>query len=186
MAASGRVTVKISDAGWKEADTLLSQLPISIRGKELGRAMNAGGRLVIRRAKQLVPKPGYPGDKTRRDPELTPLRDTIVSVLRNYRGGAVMGLVIGPYYAQHGGGNHGHNVELGHRIGKAKTGSLAPIAGGKRKTAASNKKYGTGTGQHIGNVPPHPFMAPAWVETKDKFEPVIMDSLRRSIMRTGG
>jgi len=186
-APSGRVTIKISDAGWKEAAALMSQLPAVIRGQELMRALNTASRMVIRRAKQLVPPPGYPGDKTRKKPQLTPLRDTITYVMRKYQGGLVMGNVIGPYYTPFGGGgNHGHLVELGHRIAAPGTGTLTPLPHSKRTTAPHGKFGAGGMGIHRGNVPPNPFMAPAWAETKHKYEPQLMKSLQRSIKRAGG
>lgn len=182
---TGRVGATVSAEGWAEAESLLAKLPLLIRGTELGKSMKAGARVTVKRAKQLVPPPGYPGDKTKKKPELTPLRDTIDHILRNYQGGYVLGIIIGPVYKPKGGGNHGHLVELGHRIAAPKTGSLPLLADSDKKTPGKSK-YGRGTGVHMGDVEPHPFMKPAWEDTKGQFEPKILASLRKSIVKHGG
>lgn len=113
---SARIKVSISAEGWADASALMEKLPIAVRGKELQSAMRKGLGLVRTRARQLVPKPGYPGDK----PGLKPLRDTIGVVMRKYKGGAIIAGVVGPEYPA---GAHGHLVEHGHRT---KTGGRVP------------------------------------------------------------
>lgn len=79
---------------------------------EQARISNQATRSVLRKelnkvkatSKQLVPKPGYPGDK----PDLKPLRDTITVGIRSYEENAVWYGVVGPQYPA---GAHGHLVE---------------------------------------------------------------------------
>ena len=85
-------------------------------------------------------------------PDLKPLRDTIGSVVRGY-GDRTLG-VIGPELPA---GAHGHNVEFGHE----------------------EILFGVRTGRR---VPPHPFMRPAFDETRSAqfaaMEQVIARTLR--------
>jgi hypothetical protein len=97
------VTVNIKETNTED---LLARLPYELRGKYLVAGIRAGLSAVKKRAKQLVPEPGYPGDK----PGLKPLRDTIGSAVREY-GDVVVG-VVGPEYPA---GAHGHLVEHGHK-----------------------------------------------------------------------
>jgi len=75
---------------------------ISSVQRELKKGLRKAGLLVARRARQLVPQPGYPGDK----PELKPLRDTIGVEVKE--GDVTLYAVIGP---QRPAGAHGHLVE---------------------------------------------------------------------------
>ncbi len=50
-------------SGFTEVDKQLAQLPLEIRGKTLKAAMKQAAKVIADRAKQLVPPPGYPGDK---------------------------------------------------------------------------------------------------------------------------
>lgn len=97
-------TIKLEN--FEKVDRQLGQLAIEIRGRALQSGLRTAGRVVVKRAKQLVPPPGYPGDK----PDLKPLRDTIGVELRNYATVAVA--VIGP---KRPAGAHGHLVEESHR-----------------------------------------------------------------------
>ena len=75
--------------------------------RELAKNVTAAGRIIARRAKQLVPPPGYPGD----DPALMPLRETLRSEYKEYSGDVKMA-VVGPKRPE---GAHGHLVERGFR-----------------------------------------------------------------------
>lgn len=99
----GRDVVTVSESG--DLDGLLARLPIEVRRVSLKKAMRAAASVVVRRAKQPVARPGYPGDKA----DLKPLRDTIGAVVRDYEEYVVA--VVGP---QHPAGAHGHLVEYGH------------------------------------------------------------------------
>lgn len=95
--------------GTSEADAHLSRIELRLRTKVRTRGLRAAAQVVRRRAKQLAPKPGYRGDK----PGKTALRSTIAYRTRDYQGGAVGVVVIGPRRPE---GSHGHLVERGHRI----------------------------------------------------------------------
>lgn len=97
--------ITISDS----LEETLEQLPAAVRGTVVKSALRAGARPVISRAKQLVPKPGYRGDKAGKKP----LRDTITVVFRAYKQGSLQFAAVGPAYPA---GAHGHLVEEGHEI----------------------------------------------------------------------
>lgn len=175
---SARVKFNVSAEGWKEAQELLEKIPILARGAALTGAIRNGMNSVKRRAVQLCPPAGYPGDK----PGKIPLAETIIVAMRSWKGGWIVGGLVGPEYPA---GAHGHLVEHGHRI--ATGGTLMPKSGSKRKTPPKSKATGkSGQGTHSGNVPPHPFMAPAWEEKKHEFEPKIMAALKKVITNYGG
>ncbi len=73
----------------------------------LSKAMRKAGNVVAKRAKELCPPPGYPGD----DPTKKPLRDTIDVVVRLY--GYLIVVYVGPQYPA---GAHGHLIEFGHTM----------------------------------------------------------------------
>lgn len=92
--------------GFEEVDRELAAIPIELRGPIMTTALRKGAQVVIRRAKPLVPPPGYPGDK----PDLKPLRETLGVVTRTYR--TVVMALAGPRWPA---GAHGHLVEQSHR-----------------------------------------------------------------------
>lgn len=69
------------------------------------------GNIIKRRARQTVPQPGYPGDKTLKNPDLKPLRDTIGVRVKNRQKDVLA--IVEPMRPK---GAHGYNVEHGHRI----------------------------------------------------------------------
>jgi hypothetical protein len=73
----------------------------------LKRALQKAGVIPQRRAKELCPKPGYPGD----DPEKKPLVDTIG--VKVWVGDYTIVCYVGPQYPA---GAHGHLIEFGHRL----------------------------------------------------------------------
>jgi HK97 gp10 family phage protein len=154
---SARVGVQIT--GWNEIGAQLERLPIEVRGTELEKAVRKGINRIKTRARQLVPPPGYPGDK----PDKKALRDTIGVVLRRYKGGAVIAGVAGPEYPA---GAHGHLVEAG----------TAP------HTITS--KMGK-TWQHPGSKP-HQFMAPAVADVAPSIESDIVNALVKAANKAAG
>ena len=100
---SAQVGVRVSITE-TNTDELLTRLPLELRGKYLKQGVRGGLAVVRKKARQLVPKAGYPGDK----PGLKPLQDTIGVVVRDY-GETIYGAV-GPQYPA---GAHGHLVEHG-------------------------------------------------------------------------
>jgi hypothetical protein len=106
-------TVRIE--GFEEADRLLAKIADPAeRNKAFTAGLRAAGNVVKTRAKELVPKPGYPGDK----PGLKPLRDTLSVLVKQYSD--VWVAVVGPSRPA---GRHGHLVEYGHRLVKGGTSS---------------------------------------------------------------
>lgn len=84
---------------------LLQSLEGANRLLGLRRALKKGADVVAKRAKELCPKPGYPGD----DPDKKALVDTIgVNV---WIGDSAIVAYIGPQYPA---GAHGHLIEFGH------------------------------------------------------------------------
>lgn len=86
---------------------LLSKFELADRGLGLSKALRKAANVVAKRAKELCPKPGYPGD----DPSKKPLRDTIGVVVREYMTAIV--IYVGPQYPA---GAHGHLIEFGHHL----------------------------------------------------------------------
>ncbi len=99
--ASGSV---IETQGFTEAEAMLLEVPHKTN-QALKKALRKAGQHVVKRAKQLVPRPGYPGDK----PDLKPLRDTIGVEVKQ---GETIYAVVGP---KRPAGAHGHLVEGGAR-----------------------------------------------------------------------
>ncbi len=104
-AMANKIEVKIE---WPdEANTLLEEFPTTSRMLGLKKGFRAAAEIVQKRAKELCPAPGYPGDK----PGLKPLRDTIGIAVREYSHALVV--LVGPQYPA---GAHGHLVEFGHNM----------------------------------------------------------------------
>lgn len=97
--------ISTSVSGVEAADRLAKSAPVILRD-EVRKALRKAGQVVIKRAKQLVPPPGYPGDK----PGLKPLRDTIGQEIKDGR--TTYFTVVGPKYPA---GAHGYLVEVPHQ-----------------------------------------------------------------------
>lgn len=124
-----RVTASLEDS---QVD-LLSEIEPMDRLLGLTRALKEGGKVVVKRAKQLCPKPGYPGD----DPTKKPLQETIGIEVRKYDHSIV--IVMGPEYPA---GAHGHLIEFGHNhflFGVA-TGNFLPAQPFMRPAADETKE----------------------------------------------
>lgn len=175
----GSAQVSVQITGWKEIGEQLERLPIEARGIELEKAVRKGLNRIKKRARELVPPPGYPGDK----PGLKPLRDTIGTVLRRYKGGVVIAGVVGPEYPA---GAHGHLVEHGHRIAVRGTGTLMPKPWSKRKSPPKSKIGRSGQGVVGGMVKPRPFMAPAVADVAPQIETDIVSALSNAANKASG
>ena len=167
---SARITVDVFSEGWDDAAVLLEKIPLLVRGKELESSIRKGLGLVRTRARQLVPQPGYPGDK----PGLKALKDTIGVVLRRYRGGALIAGIVGPEYPA---GAHGHLVEAGTKPHRVTTRNAKALV-------SSDTFFGAAV-NHPG-ADPRPFMEPAYQEVKPRIEPLIISSLQKAIVKHGG
>lgn len=127
----------------------LDSMEHDLRNVELVKALKEAGKVVQRKAKANVSEPGYPGDK----PGLKPLRETIIVVIRQY--GSKRFAYVGPKWPE---GNHGFNVEHGHRVVYV-----------DRKTGKKVEK---------GTAAPHPFLAPAFEDSRSEIVSIITKSLQ--------
>lgn len=129
--------------------------------------MRKACNVVSRRAKELCPGPGYPGDKK----DLKPLRDTIGSVVKSYGPDVTVGIV-GPQYPA---GAHGHLIEGGtkpHTIReKPQTPGTTMVMEVDGDAVFLGPKI-----EHPGTKP-NPFMASASAETRDAQQAAIIGSI---------
>ena len=95
----------VTITGAEKIDEDLARIPLELRGTTIRAGLRRAGAMVVRRARQLVPQPGYPGDK----PEFKPLRETIATEVKVYANAAVA--IVGPKSPA---GAHGHLVESSH------------------------------------------------------------------------
>lgn len=144
-----------------DLDAILAQLPIELRGNTLTKAVRAGGRVVVRKAKQLAPK----GDP-RHNPGKKALRDTITVITKKYQNGQIHMAVAGPSYPE---GAHGHLVDQGHDV---------KVSRGERKGQAPL----TGTARVEGKD----FFAPAVDTTKAEQEEAVVSKIVKDIQKHGG
>ncbi len=151
--------------GYDELIRTLDRIDDTLTGKALREAVVDAARVVVNRARQLCPAPGYRGDKPQwgaNNPEnrnvagaLKPLRDTIGMEVRSY--GVRQLALAGPYYPA---GAHGHLVEYGHRL----------IVHGKER----------------GYVAGRPFMRPAFDETKGEQLAAMQQRLASTLQQLTG
>lgn len=174
--------VQVSIKNWANIDSQLSQLPIAVRGTELEKAIRKGIGMVSKRAKQLVPPPGYPGDK----PGLKPLRETLGTVLRRYKNGMIIAGVAGPEYPA---GAHGHLVEHGtapHAITTTKKTLIDK--GGKNFVMLNALSGGIPLGKTVDHpgAKSHPYMEPAAAESEPQIEGTIIAALQKAASKKYG
>lgn len=162
--ATGGSAVRVDVRWTPEVDAALSQLDTKIRGVELDRAIGKVGSAIVKRAKELVQRPGMPGyyasTKGRRTKTKKKLVETISWKRRKYDDGRKIVLVAGPEYPA---GAHGHLLERGHRIVKG----VAITSGRKKATPNQSKAF--------------PFMLPAANDIEQKAIQIIVDSLRKAV-----
>lgn len=91
------------------ADGLTGRIEASLRAGALVQAARAAGELVEADARPRITAPGYKGDKA----GLTPLRDSLDTVVREYSNAVVA--IVGTAWPE---GAHGHLVEFGHELVK--------------------------------------------------------------------
>lgn len=186
--------ISIAIENFPEVDKQLAQLPLELRATALRAGLNAAGQVVINRAKELVPKPGYPGDK----PEYKPLRDTIGKLVKVY--GDIWVAIVGP---QRPAGAHGHLVERGtkpHEIIASAYVSSVPTSRGARRAetvaryasrqrkkalaadvASDDQMYGRRVKHPGGKATP--FMEPASKDTQAQQQSAIIAAIGRAIDR---
>ena len=140
--------------GFEGVLSTLASLPLEMRGPVISTALRKGGKIVAARAKQLVPPPGYPGDK----PEFKPLRETIGVEVKVYSSASVA--IIGP---KRPAGAHGHLVE-----GVDSKGENVDVRHHSR-------------GQPTGSIlKKTPFMGPASRDTKEQQRAAVTEGIRKA------
>jgi len=146
--------------GFADVDKQLAQLPIEIRGKTLKDAMKKAAQVIVSRARDLVPPPGYPGDK----PELKPLRDSIVA-----KGSSARDTTSGLVKAA---GQHSHLVEGAY----FKDGVWINVD-------VRHTSYGSPTGTILKK---HPFIQPAEEQTKSQQLAAIREGVSLAVKKATG
>jgi len=161
-----------------EVDQLLGRLPVELRRSAYERGLRDAAGLVVRRAKELCPPAGYPGDK----PGLKALRETIGYVLRAY--GDIYVAVVGP---QRPAGAHGHLVEYGTRQHEIVAGSSRKAATGKKALARADVNVIFGRRVSHPGSRATPFLRPAAEDTRSAQERRLVEAISRAIAKlTGG
>jgi len=157
--------------GFDEADRALAKITDpETRNRAFTGGLRKAGGVVVKRAKELVPKPGYPGDK----PGLKPLMDTLGVLVKQYASAFVA--IIGP---QRPAGSHGHLVEGGTRQHGLRAGVARKKATGKKAIAADGLIYGQRV-RHPG-AKSRPFMRPAAVDTRSQQDAAIIEGINRLV-----
>lgn len=157
--------------GFEEADRALARITDpETRNRAFAGGLRKAGGVVVKRAKELVPKPGYPGDKQ----GLKPLMDTLATIVKQYATTFVA--ISGP---QRPAGAHGHLVEGGTKQHGLRAGVARGKATGKKAIAANGVIYGQRV-RHPGATP-RPFMRPAAVDTKAQQEAAIIEGINRLV-----
>ena len=102
---SATIRIDIDEHAMDTLDRQLARVEVMDRDRVLNKIIRAAANVPARRLRQILPKPGYPGDK----PGLTPLRKTVKVKVKKYN--KVTVAIMGYDY---NGGQHGHLVEEGH------------------------------------------------------------------------
>ena len=84
------IKLTFDEATLAAAEQQLARLSVFDRSKALHTALKRAGGVVAKRVRQILPAPGYPGDK----PGLTPLRKTIATRVKAYDKATVV--MVGP------------------------------------------------------------------------------------------
>ena len=146
--------------GFSDVDKQLARLPIEIRGKTLKDAMKRAALVIAKRARVLVPPPGYPGDK----PQHKSLRDTIVA-----RGSSSRDTTSGLVKAA---GQHSHLVEGAY----FKNGVWINVD-------VRHTSHGQPTGVILKK---HPFIQPAEEQTKPQQLAAIREGVSLAVKKATG
>lgn len=146
----------ISDDVLGQVDSELAKLSVLHRQPALRSGLRDAGRIVEKRYRELVPPPGYPGDK----PGLKPLRDTITTRVAEYPSGVLVGVVGAQYPA----GAHAHLLEEGFDL----------VRGGKKKTG----------GRVVGHVEGRHYLQQAVDSTKSLHDNAVIEGVRNAVQKT--
>ncbi len=150
--------LEVDEASWQEADKMLAQLEQTVRGPAIGTAMRQVLQPLKQKTKQILPKPGYPGDK----PELKPLRETLGIRTRNYQDNQIKVAILGYQYPA---GAHGHLLEGGHDL----------VKGGSKKSG----------GVVVGYVQPYEYLITTVNESREQNGRELVAALTRILAKNG-
>lgn len=167
------MTATIQIIGTEAFEAELLRLEVAHRGTALRAGLRAAGNAVKQRLRQILPKPGYPGDK----PGLTALRDTVSVKLKEYQLGRVVVAVVGYEW---GAGSHGHLVELGHDL---VIGGTSPKPGAGRKSLRAAKDGRRGKGRIAGRVEGRYYLQAASEGTKAEQDQAMLSAIGRAVER---
>lgn len=115
--ASARIKIYLHPDADRQVHALLMQIDALSRGPAITKVLRDVGNHIKKSLREILPKPGYPGDKTYRTDKdgktvlAVPLRDTVKVKIVNYRGGEIKVMIVGYENPE---GAHGHLVEFGH------------------------------------------------------------------------
>jgi hypothetical protein len=148
-----RIKIEVDKQAELAATKLLEQIDDLVRGPAITGTLRSMGNAVKKEVQEVLPKPGYPGDK----PEYKPLRDTLSVRVKSYdRGGKIVKvLVVGYRWPE---GAHGQPLEAGHKIAN---------------------QYG----QHDGMVEPRAFIAETVERTKPSQAAALLDGARKMLAK---
>ena len=104
-----KADIGIDPSSLRQAERILDQIEQMVRGPAITNVLRGVGNQIKSDVREVLPKPGYPGDKE----GLTPLRDTMLVKVKNYSNGAVKVLVTGYRWPE---GAHGQPLEAGHHV----------------------------------------------------------------------
>jgi len=168
----GRVRIEITEHGNKQIDKLLAEMPQDLREKQIRTALHKAGKVVVNRAKQLVPQPGYEGDND----EKRSLKQSIKVKVKAYK--TTVCAFVGPSRPY---GNHAHLIEYGFLQHFVRLGSSGvKVLRGKRENSSTSKKGKTHSDTPK-QIPRRPFMRPAAITTQDQQEAAFIGHLKKGI-----
>lgn len=167
------VNLQISEEWFKTVESQLQALGNIGESKIIKQgvedSLNAGNRRVY----QIVPAPGYPGDK----PGFAALRDTLETKVKAYgRGEQSSGILVGVAGFGWLGGQHGHIVEHGHRI--ATGGTLRRTGGG---STPRSRRGVTGGGEVTGFVEGRFYLEKGFEQTRNERHEILENAINRAI-----
>jgi len=103
---SKTIRMEFDDASMNVLEKQLARLEAMDRDAALNKALRSASTVSAKRLRQILPPPGYPGDK----PGLKPLRQTVRVKVKKYDR-----LTVAMMGYEWNGGQHGHLVEEGHK-----------------------------------------------------------------------
>lgn len=148
-----RIKIEVDKRAELEATKLLEQIDDLVRGPAITGTLRNMGNAIKRDVREVLPKPGYPGDKE----EYKPLRDSLSVRIKQYdRAGKIIRvMVVGYRWPQ---GAHGQPLEAGHII--------------------ANQH-----GVHDGFVEPRPFLEDTVQSSQERQSQMLIEGARKMLAK---